>query len=149
MSICYHCIRQHSYYAPSAYLFNLFLSNDEIHQLSYLFKITIKIKFCCTHDLRSSKHIPLAQTNTHQNDNKCDISDMADLSVNFPQLNVSVGFIQRSLNLSQRWSYIFDNSNHNIKIKAYYKQSSYFKLLATIYMVPIIEIKSFFIFLNN
>lgn len=74
---------------------------------------------------------------------------MADLSVNFPQLNVSVGFIQRSLNLSQRWSYIFDNSNHNIKIKAYNKQSSYFKLLATIYMVPIIEIKSFFIFLNN
>lgn len=74
---------------------------------------------------------------------------MADLSVNFPQLNVSVGFIQRSLNLSQRWSYIFDNSNHNIKIKAYYKQSSYFKLLATIYMVPIIEIKSVFIFLNN
>lgn len=70
---------------------------------------------------------------------------MADLSVNFPQLNVSVGFIQRS----QRWLYIFDNSNHNIKIKAYYKQSSYFKLLATIYMVPIIEIKSFFIFLNN
>lgn len=74
---------------------------------------------------------------------------VTDLSVNFPQLNVSVGFIQRSLNLSQRWSYIFDHSNHNIKIKAYYKQSSYFKLLATIYMVPIIEIKSFFIFLNN
>lgn len=76
------------------------------------------------------------------------MSDMKDLSVNIPQLHVSIG-LQSSLNLSQRWSYIFDNSNHNIKIKAYYKQSSYFKLLATIYMVPIIERKSFFIFLNN